>query len=889
MKKGPCPLFLILLVCLCRNLSVSAQDSIPARDSIQKDRVETGYGLMEISQVTGSIVSLKEEDFNRGDIRSFESMIRGRVSGLSVSKSGADPAGFYTMRLRGVHGAYLNAEPLVVLDGIPGEFHGFPDPADIETITVLKDGASSAIFGMQGENGVILITTKKGRKGALHVSYDGYAATERVAKNTPVMNAAEWKSVRSELGDVHTEETSTDWFGEIEQNAFSQVHHLSADGTIGHTDYYVSAGYRDMEGILRYTGLKQVNGMVNIHQRAIHDRLQIDLQFSGTGRKNNFSFDEAFSSASVYKPVSPVKSNDPLYDKYNGYFQEEGRYGPYDNYYNPVSIIDQNSKDGTCNHLILSGKAGYELTKGLTLQLMAARRKLNTTLDEVFSPYEYWRMGYYGYHTAVSLEDHSGQNLIEPTLSYDGHIGSSIGIKAVIGYSWQKFSLDSRQQETRENTNGTEFSARTSESYLRAYFGTLHVAIKDRWYIDGSLRQETSSLLPDDYRMQLYPSIGTAWCILADPSAINLKIRASYGKTGNLLYNPVNQQYLSRQGKMQPHSTFGISYNPGIKPEYNNAFNIGIDFSLVHGRLTGATDYYYMVTRDVIMPVDVPDSWGDDILMNNGEIKSSGIEINIQAGLVEKPGFSWHSGITPYFVLSNQFGSLESGEIHAAYVKFGFQAVQIKADSPVGDIIAPDFIGIDENGNLLFTDADHNGYIDGRDYIVSGNGLPKFTLGWANDFKLGNWDLDIFFTAVTGHDLLNEYRVSYEYPSMSKDFNVASGTVDVINAVSNSFNGTLPVYTDFHVEHASYLSLDNVYLGYEFLKHANTALKSFRVYIAGNNLFYLSQYKGADPNVRYTDSDINSGYYNNAVVPGIDRMGSWARSRSFSLGLSVSL
>jgi TonB-dependent starch-binding outer membrane protein SusC len=173
MKKGPFSLFLSLLVWPCGNLSISAQDSIPARDSIQKDRVETGYGLMEKSRITGSIVSLKEEDFNRGDIRSFESMILGRVSGLSIAKTGADPAGFYTMRLRGVHAAYLYAEPLVVIDGIPGEFHGFPDPADIETITVLKDGASSAIFGMQGENGVILITTKKGRKGALNVSYDG--------------------------------------------------------------------------------------------------------------------------------------------------------------------------------------------------------------------------------------------------------------------------------------------------------------------------------------------------------------------------------------------------------------------------------------------------------------------------------------------------------------------------------------------------------------------------------------------------------------------------------------------------------------------------------------------------------------------------------------------
>jgi hypothetical protein len=449
--------------------------------------------------------------------------------------------------------------------------------------------------------------------------------------------------------------------------------------------------------------------------------------------------------------------------------------------------------------------------------------------------------------------------------------------------------MDSQGKVTMESPHGTSTTASSYDSYLKAYFGTLHVSIKDRLFINGSLRQETSSLLPEDNNTKLYPSIGAAWRILDDPSAFDLKIRASYGKTGNLLRNPVNQQYLSRQGKMRPYSTFGISYNPQIKTEYNNAFDIGIDFSLVHGRLTGAADYYYMVTRDVIMPVDVPDSWGDDIVVNNGEIKSSGIEINIQAGLLEKPGFSWHTGITPYFVLSNQFGSLESGEFHAAYVQFGFQVIQIKANSPVGDIIAPDFVGIDENGNLIFTDIDGNEDIDWRDYKVSGNGLPKFTLGWANDFKLGNWDLDIFFTAVTGHDLLNEYRVSYEYPSRSQEFNVASGTVDVINAVTNSFNGTRPVYTDFHVEHASYLSLDNICLGYEWVMQEQTALKSFRVYIAGNNLFYLSKYKGADPNVRYTDSDINSEYYNNPVVPGIDRMGSWARSRSFSLGLSVSL
>jgi iron complex outermembrane receptor protein len=382
-----------------QSVTVGTQTTIdvvlaPAMSALN-EVVVTGYGTQKKREVTSSITSVKSDDFNKGSVQSPVALIQGKVSGLSISKAGGDPNGGYDIRLRGMSTIGANLGPLIVIDGVAGGDLNNVDPNDIESINVLKDGSAAAIYGTRGSSGVILVQTKKGKKGTAVIDYNVYATAEMVAKNTNVMNAAEWRTLKAEINSQQNNTigkdfgSSTDWFKQIEQTGITQVHNISMSGGTDKTSYRASINYRDIQGVMITTGNTQLNGRINISQKALNDKLTLDLNLGATEKKSQYGFSQAFRYATIYNPTAPVMSTDPSinpdFAKYNGYFQQI-----LFDYYNPVAILKLNTNNGSSRILNLSLKGTYEIVKGLNIDAFYSTQTSGDLNGVYYSKADYW-------------------------------------------------------------------------------------------------------------------------------------------------------------------------------------------------------------------------------------------------------------------------------------------------------------------------------------------------------------------------------------------------------------------------------------------------------------------------------------------------------------------
>src|SRR5450759_4924382 len=404
--------------------------------------VVTGYGTQKKREVTSSITSVKSDEFNKGSVSSPVALIEGKVSGLSISKPGGNPNGSYDIRLRGMSTIGANLGPLVIIDGVIGGDLNNVDPNDIESINVLKDGSAAAIYGTRGSSGVILVQTKKGKKVTAVIDYNVYFSSEMVAKNTNVMNAAEWRAMSAEVGLGKDFGFSTDWFKQIEQTAFSQTHNLAMSGGTDKTSYRASVNYRDNEGIMITTGNQQLNGRINLTQKALNDKFTLDINLGATENNKQIGHDDAFRYASIYNPTAPVMSSDASIDqdfatgKYAGYFQQV-----LFDYYNPVAILkldNQNQKDRLLN---VSAKGTYEIVKGLSIDAFYSFQTANQHRGEYMSKYDYFG-GMNRNGLATVQDDNQESKLFESTVHYAGDVTSALNLTVLGGYSYQEFVND---------------------------------------------------------------------------------------------------------------------------------------------------------------------------------------------------------------------------------------------------------------------------------------------------------------------------------------------------------------------------------------------------------------------------------------------------------------
>lgn len=894
--------------------------------------VVTGYGTQEKKEITSAVASVKSEDFNVGNVQNPAQLIQGKVAGLTITRAGGNPNGGYEIRLRGLSTLGPNTQPLIVIDGVIGASLDNVDPNDIESMDVLKDGSAAAIYGTRGASGVILVTTKGGKEGRMNVDYNGNFIAESAYRFQPVLDASQWRQLSSEIGLGQDYGASTNWFEEITRTGISQVHNVAVSGGSSSTTYRMSLNYRDVQGIAKKTGNQTISTRLNLTHKALNDRLTLTMNVAGSWRDADYGQDDAFKFATIYNPTAPVRADDNTqfpgsidftpgnFDQYGGFFEIV----QFD-YKNPVAILEQNINDGTDKRINISGRAAYELIDNLIFDVAYSIQSESFLRGTYNSKESFWGGMDRNGNAERKLDDTFNQ-LFETTIRWNGDLSNG-NIDAVGGYSYQEFvnqGFNARggdfitDQFTYNNLSAAEeFAAGlgTVDSYknsnkILAFFGRVNFNWNDTYFLSASGRYEGSNRFGENEKWGFFPGIsgGVELANYINSSAVtNLKLRASYGITGNnlpesllsiLRYGPGSNFFYN--GAYVPSYGPVSNPNPNLRWEKKAEFNIGVDYALFNDKLFGSVEYYSRETSDLLqqIPVPVPPNLYNRTWTNVGTLKNTGLELLLNWKAIDNGNFSYTPTITFTNYLKNDIVSLSDSTNGFEYgirdiANMGSPGqnntptIRVQEGWPIGQMWGLVYEGISPTGDWVHKDLNDDGQIDNLDRTVIGNGLPKVELGWGNNFTFGNWDANVFFRGVFGHDLINQMTGFYAVPNVIVTYNPNEKALDMKNENGTYLNTSDGKFSSLHVENASYLKLDNMSIGYNFNMAGSEAFRKIRVYATANNVFVITKYTGSDPEVRYTDNAEDNANLNNPLAPGIDRRNTWFMARSFSLGISL--
>lgn len=878
--------------------------------------VVTGYGTQKAKEVTGSITSIKAEDFNKGNINDPAQLLQGKVSGLTVARPGANPNRGFSIRLRGLSTIGASTEPLIVIDGVLGGDLNSVDPQDIASIDVLKDGSAAAIYGTRGASGVILITTKRGEAGITQIDYNGQATAETVARVVDVLTADEYRAFpgSNDLGG------DVDWFGEMMQTGFSHIHNLSLSGGSKSTSYRISGNYRDVQGIARTTGFTRVNGRVNLQQKALNDRFTATINIATTTEDATLGFDEAFRYATIFNPTAPFVRNENSADfsRWDGYFQQV-----LFDFYNPVAIIEQNINEEQTKTLAANIRGEYKLTDDLSIAAFYSQQRANTYNGQYYDKNSFWT-GENRNGLAQRRNDEEQDKLFRVEANYNTDLAGNINLKALAAYEFQEFQFqgfgasggdfltDAFQFNNLSaagdfaNGLGGVFSYKNTNRLI-AFFGRVNLNFDDKFFATASLRREGSSRFGADEKWGLFPAVsaGVDLVRVAGISGFdNLKLRVGYGVTGsNVGESLLSLQRFGPTGNFYYNGTFVPSFgpvsnaNPNLRWQTKSDVNIGFDFAVMDYALTGSLEYYTSTTKDLILPfaVPVPPNLFSSTWLNIGQLDNAGIELALNYNVGLGAGKNLNFGLTANRFFDTKLVSLSDesrgldfgGSQERANLgspgQNGTNTILLEEGQPIGQIWA---LVVDENnllnddGSWNFLDIDGDGVQDDiKDRDIVGNGLPKYQLGLNTTLTLSNWDFNVFLRGVFGHDLLNTFRAFYEAPSTIAAYNILASSSDVAGLTDQ------PQLNSFHVEDADFLRLDNMTVGYNLPGGGlPNGFRSIRLFVNAQNLFTITGYKGVDPEPRLVDSASDP---EDPLAPGLDRRNTWFSARAFSFGINL--
>lgn len=870
----------------------------------------TGYGTQKAKEVTSSIVSVKAEDFNKGNVNDVSQLLQGKVAGLSISRAGGDPNAGFSIRLRGLSTLGAQQSPLVVIDGVIGADLSSVDPNDIASIDVLKDGSAAAIYGTRGSSGVIIITTKTGEAGVAKVTYNGYIAAEEIANSIDVASASEYRDLFINNRGTGTDYgASTDWLDEVTRTGISHVHNVALSGGSGQTTYRISGNFRDVQGVAEKTGFEQINTRINLTQRALNDKLKITLNVGLTLRDQTTISGQVLRQAIIYNPTAPVRSSAPEHEQWGGFFQAD-----LFDFFNPVAALEQNDFGNEFQRFNGNILGEYEIIDGLVIGGRYSQQR-QSFIFERYSNSQDRLTGFGRTGFAEQRTDETFFELAEATLTYSTNLGD-LGLTALAGYSYQDFEFrgfgaNGGNFITDEfgannlgaaldfaNGLGGVFSYK-STNRLIAGFARANLNWADTYFLNLTYRREGSSRFGEGNKWGDFGAVsaGATLSNLFDvPWIDNLKVRASWGRTGNqpgesylslLRIGPTGGNFFFN-GEFLP--AFGPSSNPNpdLKWEVKDEYNFGVDFSMLAGRLNGSIDYYIRQTTDLLFEigVPVPPNLVATTLTNLGQIDNSGVEFVASYLAVDKPNFTWTPAVnfatynTEIVSLSTddaEFGDSRNISNLGSPGQNNRTLIRVIEGEEIGQIYGPILDGIDETGAQVFRDVNGDGVLNADDDQLLGSGLQDFDIGINNTITYGNWDLNFFLRGSFGHDLINTYRAFYEYPSVTGTWNA----VVTDNFDERLSNTETPAYNSSHVEDADFIRLDNATLGYTLPTGDNSPFRRLRLYMSGQNLFTITGYSGADPEVRTGDG--NGG----ALAPGIDRRNTYFLTRTYTFGVNL--
>lgn len=886
---------------------------------ILNEVVVIGYGTQKKGDITSSVGSVKSEDFTAGAINDAGQLIQGKIAGLSVTNPSGNPVGGTEISLRGnttILGASTN--PLILIDGVPGDFNTVA-PEDIESIDVLKDGSAAAIYGSRGTNGVVLITTKKSKGNNINeVQYSGYLSLSTIAKKPDFCDADDYRQqIKDGLRDAAWDlGDNTNWIDAITRTGLSHVHNISFKGGNAQTNYIFNVNYRNLQGIFKRSDKEEFQGRAEVNHSMFDDKLRFNFQLLGnqtgyTATSDGGSFNTySWRQALIHNPTEPIKNADGSWHENTGIF----------NYDNPVSRIYECDGEQKISQTRFSSNITLTPIKELTLNALFSYDKINQEggYYETKKHISNVRDGMNGY--ASTGGSSTVTKLVELTAQFHKNFGDHT-ILALAGYSYQE-STYSNQYERNYNFPtdlyswhnigvgqalkeglGTEYSY-WLDTNLIGFFGRLNYNYKNRYLLMASVRHEAASQLAGTNKpWGTFPSVSLGWRITEEKFMKNqkvfddIKLRAGYGVTGSqpsqsflgvpLLgygdYYLYNGQWIRA---LQPTQ----NSNDKLKWEEKHEYDIGADFSVLNYRLNVSVDWYYRLIKGLLYDYSVPSppNLYTTTRANVGEMSNNGLEIMVNAIPVQTKDFKWETTIT-FSTNSNKLKSLSNDlyQTSSDYFMTGWIEEPIKTEShivrighKVGDIYGFKVVDVDESGKWIYLDKNGNrvNYDDFthsfEDKQILGNGVPKWYLGFNNQFRYKNFDLAINMRGAFGFQIMNGMRMFYENRSR-QDWNRLRSAYDKVfgKAVLNTLCSE--EFNSYYVENGDYWKIDNITLGYSFSK-INKWIKTLRLYASVNNAITITGYKGIDPEVS------TSG-----LAPSYDNRDSYPHTRAFTFGMNV--
>ena len=887
------------------NINISLSQS----SSVLTDVVVIGYGTTRKKDLTGAVATVGEKDFQKGVITTPEQLIAGKVPGVSIISNSGQPGAGSTIRIRGGSSLSASNDPLIVIDGVPldndqiagaGNPLSFVNPNDIESFTILKDASAAAIYGTRASNGVIIITTKKGKAGALKLNFSTVNSLSKVSDEVSVLNAQQFRDVVNQYATDAQKAVlgseNTDWQSLIYQTAFTTDNNLSISGGIKGLPYRVSIGYLNQDGVLKTDNLERKSLAFVLNPTLFDNHLKIDLNLKGSEENTRFANTGAIGSAIAFDPTQPVYSGDK---RFNGYYVGIDQSG--NPVSNPVALLNDYHDNSKTQRSIGNVQFDYKFH---FLPDLHANLNLGYDVSKGTGT-RYASDSAAQYYTRHGIDDQYKQTktntLLEFYLNYTQDIASiKSHIDVLAGYSYNNY-LTKIYNYADLNARGDtitkpQYPFDEPEHTLISFFGRLNYFYDDKYLLTATLRRDGSSRFSPSNRWGLFPSVAFAWSVINEDFlkgsnvVSNLKLRLGYGETGQQ-DGIGNYDYLSYYSRSTTTASyqFGDTYYQGFRPggfyanrkwEQTATTNVGIDYGFLHNRISGSIDYYLKKTSDLLNNIPQPagTNFSAYIVANVGNMKNEGVEFNLNLQPVKNSNVTWDVNFN-YTYNKNTITNLTVVPDDKTYI--GFPGTNIAGSqgfafiNSVGNSKNTFYLYhqvYDKSGKPiegLFEDVNRDGIINEDDKYRGKRADPNMFLGFSTNVSYKSWN---FGFVLRGS--FNNYVYNNIYSNNGRLNQVIGGPVLYnvsTNYLTTEFKGTTDqqLLSDYYLENASFLKMDNINVGYDVGKIFKDKA-SLRLSATVQNVFVITKYSGLDP-------VIGNGVDNNF----------YPRPRIFALGVNL--
>ncbi|HTE02039.1 MAG TPA: TonB-dependent receptor [Mucilaginibacter sp.] len=885
---------------------------VPNQKSLN-EVVVVGYGSVRKRDLTGAVSTVGAKDLNPGPTTNPLQQLEGKAAGVNITQTGSEPGTAPSVRIRGITSLQGGNDPLVVVDGIQGNMDLLNQvpPSEIASIDILKDASATAIYGSRGAPGVIIITTKRNTAGKSTVEFTENSSFDVISKHLNELSAAEWTKQANLQGvDISANHGSnTDWFNLLTQDGYTQNHALAFGGGANEFNYRASISAITQSGIVINSNYKKYIGRIVATQKALDDKLTLTMNLNSGINDAVYSPPNigraAFrsgliSNTYISRPTDPVFNTDGSYYSDPNVFQ----------YINPYAVAKTIKNDVNVNNLFGSLRADLEIYKGLSAGWFGSWRKVDQNTGYYLPSASTIADAVDNKGIANISNNHVDEKLMDINLNYKRDFGDN-HFDATLVYEWQAQTYNGSFAQARGFINDIatynalqlgditkvlpgDFSSYKNDRRLVSFLGRINYSYKNRYLLTASFRRDGSTVFGINNKWGNFPSASIAWRIdqegfMKNQSVFSgLKLRGGYGITGNQQgIGPQNSIALVGQagsvffgGTTIPNYAASQNANPNLKWETVKQANLGLDFSLMHDRLSGSVDVYTANTDNLLFNYTVPlegPFLTTNILANVGNLQKRGLELTLSYAVIKTENTTLNLAGNASFMKNKVLslgGNIQGYDIPTNYVGWG-NNVYLIAGKPIGTYLILHHLGKDANNAETVVDQNKDGIIDqgsqSKDRIEEGQSLPTYTYAFTPSFTYKNFDASMVWRGSGGNKVYNSLRQSLSLLENLGKSNVLQSAIPL--GIASSQYGS-----DLWLEDGSYLRFENLSFGYSFNVSHSKFIKAFRVSLTGQNLAIITKYSGIDPELDASGGSSSGG--DNGIYP---------RTRTFSIGLNVIL